>query len=121
LIKIVIYNILIKEDSMAEEKTKPRFWINPCDCGCDDPDSDMYTLSYELPGVDKNDIDLKVTKYGLQLIAERENIEYYNEFPFACDAVVDEVNALYENGLLTVQVPLNCPSPYKEAKKVEIT
>jgi HSP20 family protein len=109
---------------MADEVTKNRVWINPCDCGCDcedDQADDIYNLSYELPGVDKEDIDLKITKQGLKLLAVRNNIEYYNEFNFSCDAEEDKVQAVYANGLLSVRVPLNCPDPFKEAKTVKIS
>ena len=37
-----------------------------------------------------------------------------------CDADVDKTQALYENGLLNLRVPLNCPDPYKNAKKVKV-
>jgi len=38
-----------------------------------------------------------------------------------CDADVDKTQALYENGLLNLRVPLNCPDPYKNAKKVKVS
>jgi HSP20 family molecular chaperone IbpA len=111
---------MIKEEVMANREAKYRVWINPCDCGCSDPDSELYTLSYELPGVKKEDIDLKITKEGLQLLAKRNEVEYYNEFAFACDAKVDDVEAIYEDGLLSIQVPLSCPSPFKDAKQIPV-
>jgi HSP20 family protein len=108
---------------MAENKIKNRYWINPCDCGCDCDEAieDVYRLTYELPGIKKEDIDLKVTKRSLRLIAKRDDVEYYNEFPFTCDADEESVQAVYENGLLNIEIPLNCPNPFKEAKTVKIS
>ncbi len=107
---------------MAEKAIKNRYWINPCDCGCDcdDGEEDVYRLTYELPGIKKSDIDLKFTKSSLRLIAKRGDAEYYNEFSFVCDVDTSNVQAVYENGLLNIEVPFNCPNPYKEAKTVKI-
>jgi PAS domain S-box-containing protein len=100
------------EDILAVE-IKNRVWINSFDCGCDNSAEDVYDLSYELPGVRKENIDLQVTKQGLKLLAERNSVEYVNEFAFAWDADADKVQALYENGLLSIRVPLNCPAVLK--------
>jgi HSP20 family molecular chaperone IbpA len=107
----------------VEEKAKKRIWINPCDCdcGCDEGEEDVYHLTYELPGVDKKDIDLKITKEALRLVAARGDVEYVNEFNFVCDVDAEAVQASYNNGLLLIEVPLDCPNPFNDAKKVSIS
>ena len=107
---------------MVENKIKNSIWINPCDCGCDceGAEEDVYRLTYELPGVKKRDIDLRVTKKSLRLVAKRDDVEYYNEFPFTCDADDENVQVVYENGLLNIEIPLSCPNPFKEANTVKI-
>ena len=104
-------------------KAKRRIWINPCDCdcGCEEGDEDVYHLTYELPGVDKKDIDLKITKESLRLVATRGDVEYVNEFNFVCDVDTDSVNAAYNNGLLLIEAPLDCPNPFKDAKKITVS
>jgi len=75
----------------VEEKVKKRFWINPCDCdcGCDEREEDVYHYPYERPGVDKKDINLKIIKEALRLVATRGDVEYVNEFNFVCEFDVD--------------------------------
>jgi HSP20 family molecular chaperone IbpA len=107
----------------VEQKAKRRIWINPCDCdcGCDEGDEDVYHLTYELPGVDRKDINLKISDRALRLVASREDVEFVNEFNFACDVDAGAVQASYNNGLLLVELPLDCPNPFKDAKKVSIS
>jgi len=108
---------------MESKKSLQKIWIHPnmdCDCGCTEGDEDFYHLTYELPGVKREDIDLKVTKEALRLSAKRGEIEYFNEFLFSCDAEVDNVKSSYENGILNVEVPLTCPNPFKDAKSVKV-
>lgn len=114
MIIIVELRRSVKEEDIMATETKNRVWINPRDCGCDDTDEDVYNLSYELPGVRKEDIELQVTKQGLKLLAERNSVDYVNEFAFACDADTDKVQALYENGLLSIRIHLNCPADLKK-------
>jgi len=108
---------------MESKNTIRRVWIYPgmdCDCGCTEGEEDFYHLTYELPGVKKEDINLRVTKEALRLIGKRSDIEYVNEFNFCCDADVDNVKSSYENGILNVEIPFSCPNPFKDAKSVKI-
>lgn len=106
------------------DKDKKLIWVHPCmDCGCDcdDVDDDHYHISLELPGVKKEDIDLKIIKTGLRLRAKKnDEIEYVSELKFLCDAKASNAKANYEDGLLTVDVPFDCPDPFKGIKSVKI-
>ncbi len=107
---------------MSQEKTRNRIWIDPfvdCDC-CQDEEQDAYHMTYELPGVKKQDVKLKVTKDALRLTASKDSTDFVNEFTFPCDMDAEHVRATYENGLLNVEVPLDCPDPFKTAKAVAI-
>lgn len=111
-----------RRPTMPEEKTRNRLWINPfvdCDCGKDEKEN-LYRMTYELPGVKKKDVNLKITKEALRLTASKDGTEYVNEFSFACNADVDNVHASLEDGQLEVEVPLDCPDPFNSAKSVEI-
>ncbi|NHJ47264.1 MAG: Hsp20/alpha crystallin family protein [Asgard group archaeon] len=108
---------------MAKEDKK-LVWVHPCvDCGCDCDDvaNDHYHITLELPGVKKKDIDLKIIKSGLRLRANKgKNIEYVSELKFLCDADTDKVEAKYEDGLLTVDVPFDCPDPFRDVSSVKV-
>jgi HSP20 family molecular chaperone IbpA len=107
------------------DKEKKLIWVHPCvDCGCDcdDVENDHYHISIELPGVKKKNIDLKVIKSGLRLRAKKgDTIEYVSELKFLCDADPNKVEANYEDGLLTVDVPFDCPDPFQDISKVKIS
>ncbi|NHJ04269.1 MAG: Hsp20/alpha crystallin family protein [Candidatus Heimdallarchaeota archaeon] len=107
------------------DKNKKLIWVHPCvDCGCDcdEVEDDHYHVSIELPGVKKNDIDLKVIKSGLRLRAKKnDDIEYVSELKFLCDVKPKEVKANYEDGLLTLDLPFDCPDPFKGANSIKIS
>ena len=106
------------------DKDKKLVWVHPCvDCGCncDDVEEDHYHITLELPGIKKNDIDLRVIKTGLRLRAKKsDNVEYVSELKFLCDAKVSEVKADYKDGLLTLDVPFDCPDPFKNVESLKL-
>ncbi len=121
------------KDKAKEIKTR-RFWINPhvhcgCDCGtktdeheegCSDAEGE-YKLIYELPGVKKENISIKVVKNGLRLTAKRDQyVEYINEYPFLMEADPDATVAHYDEGLLVVHVPIIGEDPFKQKESIEI-
>lgn len=110
---------------MAEKAlAKKRIWIDPlidCDCQCSEEENDdIFRLTYEIPGVEKKDIHLKVIKEGLRLVAHKTDVDFINEFSFQCEADIEHVIAGYDNGVLTVDIPTLCPDPFKEATAVKI-
>ncbi|MBN1409547.1 MAG: Hsp20/alpha crystallin family protein [Spirochaetales bacterium] len=109
---------------MSENGNKKRIWVDPdIDCNCDcaeDERDDFLRLTYEIPGVDKDKIHLKVIKDAVRLIAHRDDGDYFNEFAFQCEVDTENVKAAYDNGILTVDVTTLCPDPFKEAHAVKI-
>ncbi|MHA1122695.1 MAG: Hsp20/alpha crystallin family protein [Candidatus Heimdallarchaeota archaeon] len=107
------------------DKKKKQIWVQPCvDCGCDCDDigDDHYHISLELPGVKKKDINLQIIKTGMRIRAKKGNdIVYVSELKFLCDAKADEAKADYEDGLLTLDVPFDCPDPFKGANSIKIS
>ncbi|MHA2294679.1 MAG: Hsp20/alpha crystallin family protein [Candidatus Hodarchaeales archaeon] len=107
-------------------------WIHACvDCGCNEAveeidggctDEDHYHVSFEIPGVKKEDIELKLTKESYKLQAKRFDgfLKYISEGKFACDVSDNEAEAIYNDGLLKITVPYECPDPMKEAIKLPI-
>ncbi|MHA1954155.1 MAG: Hsp20/alpha crystallin family protein [Candidatus Heimdallarchaeaceae archaeon] len=120
---------------MSKEVKRRKYWINPhvhcgCDCGkdvkedhdegCTDTE-DAYRLIYELPGVKKKDISLKVVKNGIRMNAVRDSfVEYVNEYPFLMDADTKGTTASYEEGLLIVNVPIIGDDPFKKTDPIKI-
>ncbi|MHA1200126.1 MAG: Hsp20/alpha crystallin family protein [Candidatus Heimdallarchaeaceae archaeon] len=123
---------------MAKSKTTEiksrKFWVNPhvhcnCDCGTDTnkheegcaDTNDEYRLIYELPGVKKENISIKVVKNGLRLSARRDkHSEFVNEYPFLMDADPEETVAHYNEGLLVVHIPIIGEDPFKQTEQIKI-
>ena len=109
---------------MAEEQEqKTRIWVSGCACcNCDTEDTDKVSLTFEIPGAKKDDIDLRVIPDGLRLVAKRDpTTEYVSEYSFMCSAEVDKVKASYADGVLEVEVPLTCKDPFTESPKIELS
>lgn len=77
---------------------------------------DEYIMEIELPGVNKEDIDVKITENTFCVKAPRKNMEYTGCWVLAHEFNADESNASYENGLLTVKVPLTETKKGKEIR-----
>jgi len=65
---------------------------------------------------------LDVTNDRVRMIAHRdESTDYVSEYFFSCTAKLDEnPNAKYNNGILTLEVAVDCPDPYKDAQRLKI-
>jgi HSP20 family molecular chaperone IbpA len=98
--------------------------VNPTvddDAACSDDGSDVYHLTYAIPGTRKDEIRLQVADDRVRLSALRgEDAEYVSEISFCCNADPSQVTARYEEGLLKVDVPVICPDPFADATDVAI-
>lgn len=114
----------IQPKSEPIENIKQRIWVCPTsdsDYGCSDTEEERERLYFELPGVKKDKIHLHVIKDQLRLVAERtDKSEYYSEYGFVCDVKPGEVKATYEDGLLAVDVPMDCKDPFTGSSPVKI-
>ncbi|MBN2155831.1 MAG: Hsp20/alpha crystallin family protein [Candidatus Lokiarchaeota archaeon] len=113
------------KEKKRTHKHKRQVWVNansPNDCGCQDPDDELMILNYEIPGANKEKIHLHVVENGLRLVAPRsdEDYDYVSTYSFTCPADPKNVKAKYNDGILEVHIPYNCPNPYKDIPPVTI-
>ena len=88
---------------MAEEKEKIR--TSPDVCSFVNKENNKLHLEISLPGVKKEDIQLKMRADSFYLSAPRDDIEYVTTQAFCCPMNSNQVDAKYENGLLKIEVP----------------
>ncbi len=91
---------------------------------------DKYEVSVEVPGIEKEKIDLKATRHAIEITGEQsEKTEekgknyVYNErsyrsfqrrIPIPEEIVPSKVNAKMVNGVLTVELPKKVPTKVEE-------
>ena len=93
--------------------------LSPNVCFDTDEDQSTGTLEIALPGVKKEDINLKINEDGYTLSAVRGDTKYVANQTFCCPVVPDKAKARYENGLLHIDVPFKDPMDNAVAVKVE--
>jgi HSP20 family molecular chaperone IbpA len=88
---------------MAEEREKIR--TSPDVCSFVDKENNKLHLEISLPGVKKEDIQLKMRDDSFYLSAPRDDIQYVTTQAFCCPMNTNQADAKYENGLLKIEVP----------------
>jgi HSP20 family protein len=81
-----------------------------------DHDKKFYYIQVELPGVKKEDVELSVSDQSFCVRAPREDIEYLGCYILAHLADTQAAKAKFENGLLSMEIPLK-----KERKEKKVT
>lgn len=88
---------------MPEEVEKIK--TSPDVCSFVNKENNKLHLEISLPGVKKEDIQLKMTGDSFYLSAPRDDIEYVTTQAFCCPMNTTQADAKYENGLLKIEVP----------------
>lgn len=115
---------LFDNDNFFDEKFWKRQWVPAVNVSESDKE---YQIEFAVPGMQKEDFKIKVEKGILTVSAERKNEkeeteknftrrEYsYNSFTRSFsipdDAREEDVQALYENGILKLMVAKKAPAP----------
>lgn len=97
---------------------------------------DRYELQVEVPGIDREKIDVKATKYSVEvsgkysekteekakryLYTERLYRSFYRNVPVPEEIVPSKVSARMENGILRLELPKKSPSKGDEEARVEV-
>ncbi len=84
-------------------------------------DADKYLLSFDVPGVSREDIKMNFTENTLKISGERKTVEeskdatshrvermfgkFYRSFNFPSQVNADKISASYKDGVLHVTVP----------------
>ena len=103
----------IKENETTEEESVTV--VTPA--VCIDHDDKAFHVEIELPGVDKEHIDLSVGEQSICVEAMRDDVVYLGCFGLAHPADESKATAQYDNGLLKIEIPLKAPL---KGKKVTI-
>jgi HSP20 family molecular chaperone IbpA len=95
--------------------------VNPVVCAEYDEEADAYEVEIQLPGVNRENVDLKVLPGGFMVRAPRSDndTEYIGSYAFCCPVDEEKVEANFKNGLLKAHFKLQ--QPYDKAHKVEIS
>ena len=95
-----------------------RIRIAPNTVAYADEENLKLVVEFSIPGAPTGTIDLKILPDSVHLIAPARDIEYVAALALAWPVKPDKAEAIYENGLLRIEVPLK--DPMEDAVKVPV-
>jgi len=66
-------------------------------------DNDV-AVTVEIPGVEKEDIDLNVNRDTLEITVDASNRKYHKTLELPCDVIPNTTKATYKNGILDIVI-----------------
>ncbi len=95
-----------------------RIRIAPNTVAYADEENLKLVVEFAIPGAPTNTIDLKILEDSVHLTAPARDIEYVSALALAWPVKPAKAEAIYEHGLLRVEVPFK--DPMEDAVKVVI-
>lgn len=92
--------------------------ISPDVCVFNDENLETLNIQIEIPGVDKDKIDLHFYEDGFYVVAKGQNTKYMGSYSLIFPVEPEKAIASYANGLLNVNVPYK--KPFSPGVKVKI-
>jgi HSP20 family molecular chaperone IbpA len=83
-----------------------------------DEENLKLVVEFAIPGAPTDTIDLKILEDSVHLTAPARDIEYVSALALAWAVKPDKAEAIYEHGLLRIEVPFK--DPMEDAVKVVI-
>ncbi|WP_455391557.1 Hsp20/alpha crystallin family protein [[Eubacterium] cellulosolvens] len=99
------------EENREIDSRKPLTDILDCD--------DHFTITMELPGIEKQDIDLEVLENELEVNVDTPIRKYYNKLPLPGEVDPKSIKANFKNGVLDIYLKRLKPKP-KKGKRIKI-
>lgn len=97
---------------------------------------DKYEINLEIPGISKENVDLKSTKNTMRISAvqtertkerdrkyvysERSYKSFHRQIPFAEEIIPSKINAQVKNGVLEIKVPKKTPTKLQRDEEFRI-
>ena len=95
-----------------------RIRVAPSTVAYADEEKNKLVVEFAIPGAPTDTIDLKVLPDSVHLTAPARDIEYVAALALAWPVKPDKAEAIYEHGLLRIEVPFK--DPMEDAVKVAI-
>jgi HSP20 family protein len=93
--------------------------ISPIINAMPDEEHKNLHIEIELPGVDKESIDLRMHEDSFFVRAAREDVTYVGSYAVCCPVDYEKARAQYRNGLLVIDVPYK--EPQSRGKQIQVT
>jgi HSP20 family protein len=81
---------------------------------------DHIAITIELPGVEKEDINMEIFEDSISIDVDTEQRKYHKELPLPENLDTDSIKATCKNGVLDIVISRKSDKP-KKGKKVSIT
>ena len=95
-----------------------RIRVAPSTVAYADGENHKLVVEFAIPGAPTDTIDVKLLPDSLHLTAPARDIEYVSALALARPVKPDKAEAVYENGLLRVEVPFK--DPMEDAVRVAV-
>ena len=95
-----------------------RIRVAPNTVAYPDEEKNQLVVEFAIPGAPADTIDLKLLPDSIHLTAPSRDVEYVSALALPWPVKPDKAEAIYENGLLRIEVPFK--DPMEDAVKVAI-